>query len=264
MKRLVYFFVLLALISLACGVSINTNDSAQEPAAPVVVQPTQPPPTPVPPTPVPPTPVPPTPVPPPTEIPASPTPGKFFTEEFDNGKDDWRYFLTNGKDNDLDFYASNGLLVFDITGRNVYSYALYEPQVYDNVRIDVKVTNRGLNKNNVSLLCRYDANKGWYEANIYNNGLYDILYGYWNASQTGAGYEELYSGGSTAIRMGKETNEYSFVCDENKITLYINGTKVRSVGSEFGLTRGQIGIGVASFDVYPISVDYEWVKISEP
>ena len=266
--HLARFFVLLGIVSMACGISVDMGK--QEPA-PAPVQPTQPPPpTPIPPTPIPPTqtlPPPPSPEPaPPTEILPSPTAvqQRFFTEEFDDGKKDWSYFLTNGDPSDLDFYADNGLLVFDITGTYVYSYAVYEPEVYDNVRIDVSVANRGDNTNNVSLLCRYDEKKGWYEANIFNSGLYDILYGEWKAGQTEAAYAELYSGGSNAIRMGMATNEYTLICEGNEISLYINGTKVRTVGSEFGLSRGQIGVGASSFQRYPVSLDFDWVKISEP
>jgi hypothetical protein len=266
--HLARFFVLLGLVSLACGISVDMGN--QTPAsAPALVQPTQPPP----PTPIPPTPIPPTVAPPPTsapaeptEIPASPTSEqlKFFTEEFDDGKKDWSYFLTNGDASDLDFYADNGMLVFDITGQYVYSYAVYDPEVYDDVRIDVSVTNRGDNTNNVSLLCRYDEKKGWYEANIFNSGLYDILFGQWKAGQTDAAYAELYSGGSNAIHTGMATNEYTLICEGNDVSLYINGKKVRTVGSEFGLSRGQIGIGASSFQRYPVALDFDWVKISEP
>lgn len=70
--HLVRFFVVLGIISLACGIDFSTNDPA--PAAPavvtVIVQATQPPP----PTLVPPTPIPPTVPPKPTDIPASPVP----------------------------------------------------------------------------------------------------------------------------------------------------------------------------------------------
>jgi hypothetical protein len=262
--HLLRLFVFLGIVSLACGISI---DMGNQESAPVPIQPTQPPP----PTPVPPTPTlpPPSPTPEPaqpTEISSSPTPEqqRFFTEEFEDGKDDWSYFLTNGDASDLDFYADNGMLVFDITGTYLYSYAVYETEVYDNVRIDVSVTNRGDNTNNVSLLCRYDEKKGWYEANIFNSGLYDILYGEWKSGRTEAAYAELYSGGSNAIRTGMATNEYTLICDGNEISLYINGTKVRTVGSEFGLSRGQIGIGASSFKRYPVSLDFDWVKISEP
>jgi hypothetical protein len=64
--------------------------------------------------------------------------------------------------------------------------------------------------------------------------------------------------------MGMATNEYTLICDGNEISLYINGTKVRTVGSEFGLSRGQIGVGAASFQSYPVSLDFDWVQISEP
>jgi hypothetical protein len=264
--HLALFFVLLGLVSLACGISVDMGNQAPAVAP---VQPTQPPP----PTAVPPTPIPPTVAPPPTsapaeptEVPASPTPEqlKFFTEEFDDGKKDWSVFLTSGDASDLDFYANNGMLVFDITGQYVYSYAVYDPEVYDDVRIDVSVTNRGDNTNNVSLLCRYDEKKGWYEANIFNSGLYDILYGEWKAGQTEASYAELYSGGSNAIHTGMATNEYTLICEGNEVSLYINGKKVRTVGSEFGLSRGQIGIGASSFQRYPVALDFDWVKISEP
>ena len=264
--HLVRFFVLLGMVSLACGINVDMGNQEQAPAP---VQPEQPAlPSPIPPTPVPPTatPLPPPTMAPPTEVPPSPTPEqkRFFTEEFDDGKDDWSYFLTKGDASDLDFYANNGMLVFDITGRYVYSYAVYEPEVYDNVSIEVSVANRGDNTNNVSLLCRYDAKKGWYEANIFNSGLYDILFGQWRAGQTEAFYTELYSGGSNDIRTGMSTNIYRLVCDDNEIALYINDKKVRSVGSEFGLQRGQIGIGASSFQRYPVSLDFDWVKISEP
>ena len=263
---LVGFFTLLGIVSLACGISVDPGASPPEVVTVVVVA-TQPPaPTPVPPTPVPPSSIPPTVAPPPTMVQESPTPEpqRFFTEEFDDGKKDWAVFLTSGDVSDLDFYANNGMLVFDISGRYVYSYAVYEPEVYDNVRIDVSVTNRGDNTNNVSLLCRYDEKKGWYEANIFNSGLYDILYGEWKAGQTEAVYVELYNGGSNDIRTGMATNEYTLICDGHEISLYINGKKVRSVGSEFGLSRGQIGIGASSFQRYPVALDFDWVKISEP
>jgi hypothetical protein len=49
----------------------------------------------------------------------------------------------------------------------------YDPYVYEDVRIDARVINRGVNNNNVSLVCRY-TDSGWYEFNIANNGLYWI------------------------------------------------------------------------------------------
>ncbi len=203
---------------------------------------------------------------PPTLAPSeTPTQGaqQFFTEEFNNGTDDWPYFITNGDDSDLNFYTGNSLLSFDISGKNVWAYALYEPFIYDNVRIEVSTANRGNNSNYITLICRYDDIHGWYEFNVTNSGLYHIYFGQWNPGRESASYETLYDGGSNAIHTGTAVNEISVVCDGIALTLYINGSKVRSVNSEFGLTRGQVGIGVSSFNI-PVAVDFDWVKISEP
>jgi len=81
MKRqfayLVSFIVLLGMVSLACGISVDlgTQEPAPAPVQPVqqlsptAIPPSPIPPTPIPPTPVPPSPIPPTPVQPPTLVP---------------------------------------------------------------------------------------------------------------------------------------------------------------------------------------------------
>ena len=188
----------------------------------------------------------------------------FFTEDFNNGSSNWSYFLTSGDDSNLDLYAKNGMLTFDINGRDVWAYALYDPFYYSDVQIDVSAANRGNNENNISLICRYDEKKGWYEFNVFSDGRYDILFGQWKSGQSGAAYEKLYDGGSNAIRTGMAINEYTAVCNGNSLTLYVNGTKVHTASSEFGLQKGQIGIGASSFDRYPVAVDFDWVKISQP
>jgi len=34
--------------------------------------------------------------------------------------------------------------------------------------------------------------------------------------------------------------------------------------TEYRLSEGQVGIGVSSFDVYPILIEVDWISISEP
>ena len=71
---------------------------------------------------------------------------------------------------------NDGRLVFDLQSKELWVYALYEGQEYEDVRLDVVAENRGMNDNNISLICRYSKEEGWYEFNIANNGLYDIFY----------------------------------------------------------------------------------------
>lgn len=261
------FLAILALIvaGLACNAPTPTPSAPNvivitaTPLPPTIAPPpTDPPPV------VPTNPPEPTNEPPPQQNPPSNEPSAYFTEEFDNGSNNWSYFLTKGDDSDLNLYANKGMLTFDINGKDVWAYAMYEPYYYDDVRIDAEATNRGANDNYFTMICRYDENKGWYEFNINNGGLYSILFGQWKAGQNGVAYAELYSGGSTAIRMGMVANEFTVICQGDKLSLYINGTKVRTVSSEWGLQKGLIGIGASSFQHYPVAVDYEWVSISAP
>jgi len=62
-----------------------------------------------------------------------------------------------------------------------------------------------------------------------------------------------------------ETNEYAITCKGNVLNLYINGDEVNSVTEKtYGLRTGQVGMSVSSFNVLPILIEMDWVKISEP
>jgi hypothetical protein len=146
----------------------------------------------------------------------------------------------------------------------LWSYLTYDAQTYDNVRVDVRVENRGVNDNNISLLCRYDKKGGWYEFNVANSGIYDILYGKSTAAKKES-YTLLYEGGSNGIRQGAEVNDYAVVCNGTTLSLYINGDLTRTIQeTKFRLGEGKIGISVSSFRHVPVTIAFDWVKISEP
>jgi S1-C subfamily serine protease len=183
----------------------------------------------------------------------------FYIEEFDPDSSNvqyWSWFLTNGDENGFDIYTEGGKLVFDITGKHIYSYFAYDPYFYEDVRLDAIAENRGMNNNNVSLICRA-TDEGWYEFSIANNGLWWI-YGY------DGDYSMLANGGSTAVNMGKGVNEYTILCYGNTLALYINGSEIHTMyENNFAFREGQVGIGVSSFDVLPIIVEFDWVAISD-
>jgi hypothetical protein len=55
------------------------------------------------------------------------------------------------------------------------------------------------------------------------------------------------------------------VCSDRTLTLYINGNEQRSyTDNQFVFRDGLIGVGVASEDVVPVKLDFDWVKISQP
>ena len=259
-RPLLFFVSMLLIVGLACSFGANNTPPTQP------VQPTQPPPEQ--PTAVPPTEVVSTEPPVPTEPPA-PRAQQFFTEEFDDPlSNDWSILTVTGSDSadpdKVTVEAQNGKLVWNFDSEYVYYYLLYEPFTYEDVQVEARSDNRGRNNNNVSLICRYDPDVGWYEFNIANNGLYDIYYAEVD-SNGDIGYNRITNGGSNAIKQGKEVNEYLISCKGDQLSLTINGDEVTTVTEKnYGLREGQVGVSVSSFNVLPILIEMDWIKISEP
>jgi hypothetical protein len=268
MKRKVlrpFFFVaaLVLTVGMACSL-FNFGTTPAEPTSLPAIQPTQ--------QNVPlqqPTPqqVLPTEPPPPTATvppPASP----FFKEQFDTDVlGDWTNFIftgdTKSDKSKAKYSIENGKLVFDLTDNYLYSYLIYDKQTYEDVRVEVSAANRGKNNNNVSLICRY-SDDGWYEFNIASNGLFNI-FAYDATGAVHKGYNAIFTSGSNAIKIGKETNVYVAVCSGKTLKLFINGEESASITeSKYGFSRGNVGISISSFNVYPIIVDIDYFDIQTP
>ncbi len=257
-KPLFFLISFVLIVGLACGGSSPTQQPAQPPVNPPQQQPTQPP------------------APPqatdteaaPTDPPAPPA-SQFFTEEFDSPlSSDWNVFTVTGDSSadpdQVTVEAKDGKLTWDFESKQVYYYLFYSAFEYDNVTLEVIADNRGKNNNSVSLICRYTPDEGWYEFNIANNGLYDILYAEIQ-SDGDIAYNQITNGGSNSINIGKDVNTYSITCDGDKLSLRINGDDVNTITErKFALRSGQVGISVSSFNVLPIEMEMDWLKISEP
>ena len=264
LRPLFFFVSLLLVVGLACSGGATPPTQAPPPTQPVQVIPTNPPP---------PTEVPPTEAPPPTEVVVTEEPvpqaQQFFTEEFDTPlSGDWDILTVTGSDkadpDKVTVESQDGKLVWDFDSEYLYYYIFYNAFDYEDAQLAVRADNRGRNNNSISLICRYDPDIGWYEFNIANNGLYDILYGEVKSNGDIA-YNRIANGGSNAIKQGKEVNEYEIICKGQELTLMINGDEVTSVTEKnFGLRSGQVGVSVSSFDVLPIIIEMDWVKINEP
>jgi hypothetical protein len=271
-----FFFVamLVLTVSLACGIDFGTQTA--EPVPTPIIQPSS------------------QVVPSPAEVQPSPVPPtsqaeQFFTEEFNGASgspltgssscapqatcpssvmQNWNYFIVKGadeaKESGLSLKVASGFLTLDINSRFLYTYLVYTAQTYQNVTVEVRAENRGVNNNNVSLICRYSPTEGWYEFNIANNGLYNI-YAVTFTSKGKVVYNYLTNGGSNNIKQGKDVNEYKITCQDRTLSLYINGDETNTfTDNKYVLREGQIGFSVSSFNVLPAKVDVDWIKVSQP
>jgi hypothetical protein len=256
-----YFLACFVLIvGLACSLGGGNDTPTQPPQPQQPNQPQQDPPT---------QPPPPTPEPPQPTDPPVPPAQQFFTEEFDSPlSNDWFTYTVTGSDSadpdKVTVEAEDGKLIWDFESEQVYYYLFYTAFEYEDVTVDVIADNRGRNNNSVSLICRYDPDVGWYEFNIANNGLYDILYA--EIDENGdIGYNLITNGGSNSIKTGKDVNEYSITCEGDELSLRINGDDVNTISERtYALRSGNVGVSVSAFDVLPIQIEMDWFAVSEP
>lgn len=157
------------------------------------------------------------------------------------------------------FEAQNDRLHAEVDAVGLTAYLVYDTDLGQaNVRIDAEVeTIAGPNRNNISLVCRY-TEAGWYEFSMYSGGLWEI----WKYADNG-GYISIASGGSTAINMQKATNHLTAVCEETKLTFYINDVEVgTAVDRQF--TEGQVGVSVSTFDISGVVVEFDDFTVTLP
>ena len=260
LKPLFLFSSLLLIVGLACsalsGGSAPTQTQAPEqPAATQAPAATQPPAATEAPTDV-----------PATEAPATEAPvaSKFFTEEFDQDPgSNWSVdILGPGADANKDSAKAtfeNGNMRIELPKNDLYYYYTYNGESYDNVRLDLRADNRGVNTNNVSLTCRVGKD-GWYEWSVGSGGD-------WYLYAVTDKYNLLTNGGSNFLKQGKDVNEYTLICKDKKISMFINGKEIKQspvTDTKYALTSGSVGFNVSSLNVTPVIVDVEWFKVSEP
>ncbi len=249
---------LILIVGLACSVNLTDEETpapvAEQPTqAPVVEQPTQAPaveePTEAPA------------MEQPTEAPAAPV-SKYFVEQFD-ADPLWYYEVVQGDEtSDVDsatYSFDFSRMIFEIGEPHLYAYYVYEGEVYDNVRVDINVENRGVNTQQVGLTCRVD-DEGWYEWNVQSDGL-------WELYAVSDGYNLIANGGSTAIKQGKAVNEYTLICDGEELSFFINGVEPKGspyIERKFALRRGNVGFSVSSLRATPVKMEVDWFSISEP
>lgn len=247
LKPFLFLFTIVVVVSLACGSTTPSEPTAPPPAQqqppPAQVEPTQPPQ-------------------PPTQ-PPTPTSQQYYTEEWDADNPNWSTQIElNAKEGDTSqakVSVGDGRLVFDL-GKWLIAYKFYDAYEYTDVKIDVRVDNRGTNINNVLLVCRV-SDEGLYLVNIANSGLF-AMYAYDGYKKS---YARIADGGSNKIRSGKEVNDYTLVCKDRTLILYINGFETRKyTDNQYALRKGKVGVGVASENQVPVKLEFEYVTISEP
>ncbi len=190
----------------------------------------------------------------------------FFTEDFNRSLDNWEHFTIGDQtENQIKTSIENGFMNFDIAVKGQRYYNYYAHKTYNNVRIDIHSENRGDFNNITTLFCRYHEDKGWYEFNFDNGGLYKVLYVKLNEDKTETSSTFVANGGSKLINTGRAVNDYSVICNDRTLSVWINGTKVNTVIEDrFVLEDGYVGFGVSPGKAVPVTIRIDSFTISQP
>ena len=194
----------------------------------------------------------------------TPTPlPRFFTNEFDSDLTSWT-ILQSGSDIAPAIKTENSSLILQMDSPFVWAYAVYDAQIYDNIRIDARFINQAGSPASIGLICRYSETDGWLEYNISTDGTYSLLYGNWLSSGI-ANYLPIMDGSSNLLQPSGAAQEIGMVCSGTTVSLLVNQTVVRNVDvRRFELTNGKIGITVSSFENTPVIAAFDWLTVSEP
>jgi len=180
----------------------------------------------------------------------------YFIDEFTIESPYWQFIQTGGLSAPSTTFANDSLQI-NIASPDTWMIGIHNAHTYNNVFIKTKanITSTG----SYGLICRYNEN-GWYEFNIYSDGTYNLLYG-----------KQLTEGVARYIPLSTEfsghitpSSEIGLHCQDNFLLLYVNNNLVRRIDvTNYGLGEGQIGITASSITESPVSVNFEWVQISE-
>jgi hypothetical protein len=120
--------------------------------------------------------------------------------------------------------------------------------------------NRGRNNNNVSLVCRMNADGNqWYEFSVESGGVW-----YLYAVDDGK-YNIMANGGTNALKQGREVNQYQLDCVGDEITMYVNDQKIQTFQDrQYLFDDGFVGFNISSLNVLPITVNVNWFEIAVP
>lgn len=271
---LILIALVMTLVITACG-NKGANTTTEAPQviiitatpnvpAPVVTEPPAPPVEPL----APPTEPPAPPTEPPAAVTDAPATGDmYFRDEFDNGWDQYdRFILYDNKiqrnneslEKKSGVEISDGEISFNIKEYWLYYYFVYQPQVYDDVKISVEVENLGFPASMAALICRYDEDLGWYEVKIDSQGqwamfYFDKLLNKWN---------RLTNGGAAVFNYGKDTNKYTLVCEGKEISFYVNDVFSQTIENK-NLKSGKVGFSIQAPRTYTI-MNVPWFEVSEP
>lgn len=165
-------------------------------------------------------------------------------EEFERGYEEGEYFI-------------------ELHELNWFAWA-YPGVQFDDVSVEMDVyPASGSQDGHFGVLCRYVDVDNFYYFSISADGYYAIF-----RRVDGGGLEVLTGDGSgmipsPAIRTGGQTNRILAVCDEDDLSLYVNGELLEAVTDDTH-ARGDVGLGAGSGLEGDVRIQFDNFIVTKP
>jgi hypothetical protein len=148
-------------------------------------------------------------------------------------------------------------MIFNLPEEWLSAFYMYTGETYKDVRLDIEFDNKGVNSQQISLVCRSDGGDKSYELEVGNDGKWVFK----------VNRRAVNNGASTAIKTGKGINHYTMFCIQNEISFLFNGVEPKGspyVDTQAVLGAGNVGFVVTAKRAVPVNVEIDWFQVSEP
>jgi len=209
-----------------------------------------------------------------TEAPTATPAGPFeFVDTFDRNTGMWSEDMilttqTSGRDPNSKSLVIDGMLSYKFEDKETYIYKYFTEPMPGNVSIEADYQAMGHINNGIALVCRVNEERTtWYEVRVSSTSDY-AFYLFDKRRKTEEGKNPYLQLGKGKLKIDElyptKPNTIKLTCLDNELNLDANkGKRTINQAIETQLEGSAVGIGVMSYDVVPIKINFEQIAIRE-
>lgn len=185
-----------------------------------------------------------------------------FEDSFDDNENRCQWQLVeNGSETAM---IEDELLRMTVEQEGILAWSVAEPLLED-VEISAQIRQRSGSDNNAyGLICRYQDEENFYLFLISGDGYYAIAkYEDGNEIDYLTGEKPDYYVESEIISQGNTTNQMRIRCEDDELTLFVNGTELVTV-TDSAFADGQLGVAVTTYVEDPLTIDFDKILVVAP
>jgi hypothetical protein len=201
----------------------------------------------------------------------TPLPPSEFEDTFDRRSDYWSDDVvvttqTFGRDLQSNGTVQDGILRYRINDKETYLYKFFAPALPGDVSIETEFQSKGTIYNGIAIVCKVNEDRSsWFEVRVSSTSDYSF-FRYEKRLRTEENKNPYVLLGKGKFKIDElyptKLNSFKVTCLEDEIIMDTNrGMRVVSQFLDSSLDGSYVGIGVMSYEVIPVTIDFERILI---